>query len=160
MESTLSKTLAPIGLALSKGNWLSVAQSVVNCAEMRKLVIDAVLKRVTGECETLCSTMSKTKLRLSKPDDLMSFNWTAVAEELQQKAPTFFAFLSAVISRHRQRNRHKGATLESCFPALCTAAAILLKQRCDKMNALQQLIGVIMFHGNASKQVKLMHACN
>lgn len=153
VESTLSKTLAPIGLALYRGNWLSVAQSVISCKEMRKLVIDVLLKRVTAECEILCSTSSKSKLQLSKPADLMAFSWIAVAQELKQKAPTFFGFLSAVISRHRQRNRHKGITEESCFPALCTAAAILLKQRCEKMNSLQHLIGTILFHGNASKQV-------
>ena len=83
----------------------------------------------------------------------MAFRWNSVAQELQQKAPSFFAFLSVVITRHHQRNRHKGITLESCYPALCTAAAILLKQMNDKMNALQQLIGIFLFHGNASKQV-------
>lgn len=76
-----------------------------------------------------------------------------VAQELQQKAPIFFAFLLAVASPHRPRNIHKGTTLESRYPAITMAAAVLLKERSDRMSALQHLVGIILFHGNASKQV-------
>lgn len=153
LECTLSKTLAPVGLALCEGNWFKLAQTVVASKELCRLVTEALLKKVKMECEVLCSTLSKSKLHLSSPEDLTKFDWKDVAYELQQKAPTFLSFLTKVASPSRLRNRHKGATEDSLHPAVCIAAAVLLKQRCERMCALQHLIGIILFHGNASKQV-------
>ena len=39
------------------------------------------------------------------------------------------------------------------FPGLCTAGALLSRQRNLHMSALHNIVGVIFFHGNASKQV-------
>ena len=122
--------------------------------DLCRLVTDALLKKIKAECEVLCSTLSKTKLRLSSPEDLTKFDWNDVAGELQQKAPNFLSFLTTVAApKRRSRNRHKGITTECLYPAVCTAAAVLLKQRCEGMSALQHIIGTMLFHGNASKQV-------
>lgn len=97
-------------------------------------------------------------MRKAKPDDLTSFNWIALCNELKQKAPLLFSILTAVGAPNRTRNIHKGVNLESRYPALCTAAAVLLKERCSFMSAVQHLVGIMLFDGNASKQVYL-HAC-
>ena len=117
LECTLSKTLAPVGLALCEGNWFKLAQTVIASKDLCRLVTEALLKKVKAECKVLCSTLSKTKLRLSSPEDLTKFDWKDVAFELQQKAPTFLSFLTKVAAPSHLRNRHKGATEDSLYPA-------------------------------------------
>ena len=85
--------------------------------------------------------------------DLQSFDWTALAGELKREAPLLFAVLMAAGAPPRPRNVRKGATEESCYPAICTGATILLKEGCGFLSTLQHVIGIILFHGNASKQV-------
>ena len=154
VERFISASL--LALALYRGNWQSIAQAVMRSSEVSCIVVDLLLKELQGECEQLCSSSRKSILRKSSPEDLQSFNWLSVSHELKQEAALLFAFLSAAGAPPRPRNMHKGATPESRYPALCTAAAVLLKERCQFMNALQQLVGIILFHGNASKQVSLI----
>ena len=146
-------SLRPVALALCKGNWQMIAQAVMKCSVLSCRVVDMVLKQLNDECQHLCSKSSNGILRRSSPDALLSFNWLSVASELRQEAPLLFAVLLAVGASPRPRNAHKGASEISRYPVLCTAAAILLKERCDYMSALQHLLGIILFHGNASKQV-------
>ena len=151
----MSTTLRPIALALYRGNWQSIAQSVMKCDALSHIVVDLVLKRLQAECEHLCSRSINSKLRQSTPHDLQSFNWMSICSELKQEAPLLFAMLTTAGAPPRPRNVHKGATEESRYPAICTAAAVLLKERCDFMSALQHLLGILLFHGNASKQVSI-----
>ena len=149
----VSASLRPIALALYRGNWQSVAQAVMKCDEISCRVVDLVLKRLQDECEKMCSCSTKSTLRKSSPDDLQSIDWNAIVSELKREAPLLFAVLMAAGAPPRPRNVHKGTTEESRYPAICTAAAVLLKERCEFMSSLQHLIGIILFHGNASKQV-------
>ena len=112
--------------------------------------------RIHHECQQLCSNSLNSKFKLATPENLQSFSWRALADDLKHNAPLLFAVLQTVGAPHRPRNIRKGVSEESRFPALCTAAAILLKERCERIDAVQQLIGLILFNGNASKQVILM----
>ncbi len=152
----VSTSLRPVALALYRGNWQSLAQAVLKCREVSSLVVDLVTKQLRNECEQLCSRSRRGMLKSSSPEDLQSFNWVSLAAELKREAPLLFSLLSAAGGPPRPRNVHKGATEESRYPAICTAAAVLMKERCDFMCALQQLLGVILFHGNASKQVSTL----
>ena len=83
----------------------------------------------------------------------MTIDWNAIVSELKREAPLLFAVLMAAGAPPHPRNVHKGTTEESRYLAICTAAAVLLKERCKFMSSLQHLIGIILVHGNASKQV-------
>lgn len=153
IERIMSASLRPIALALVSANWQSIAQAAMKCNEVSVAIVDLVIKQLRSECEQLCSHSKNSMLRRSSPEDLQSFNWLSVASELRKEAPILFAVLTAVAAPPRPRNVHKGATEESRLPAICTAAAVLLKERCTFMSALQHLLGITLFHGNASKQV-------
>ena len=60
-----------------------------------------------------------------------------------KKLALLFAFLEAVGAPDRRRNVRKGVVQETRYPALCTAAAVLLKERCEDMHALQHLLGLM-----------------
>ena len=155
VQHILSDTVRSIGLVLSKENFQAVANAVMKCSETAELVTDIVIRNLNAECEKLCSTSNKSILRMSAPEDLQKFDWNVLVCELKQKAPLFFAILMTVGAPPRPRNKRKGVTEDTRYPGVCTAAAILLKEQCDNMSALQHLVGVILFHGNASKQVHL-----
>ena len=65
----------------------------------------------------------------------MTIDWNAIVSELKREAPLLFAVLMAAGAPPCIRNVHKGTT-ESCYPAICTAAAVLLKERCKFMSSL------------------------
>ena len=91
-----------------------------------------------GRVWILCSSSSKSTLRMTSPENLQAFDWSVIADKLKQKAPLHFAVLMAVGSH---------------YSGVCTAAAILLDEWYDSMSALQHLVEIILFHSNASKQV-------
>ena len=148
--------LRSVALALYKNNWQSIAQAVMNCSLLSCRVVDIVLKKLKDECELLCSKSGDGLLRKSSPEALLSFNWLSVASELRQEGPLFFSVLTTVGAPSRPRNVRKGVTDDSRYPAICTAAARLLKERCEFMNVLQHLLGIILFHSNATKQVSVV----
>ena len=96
----------------------------------------------------LCST--KSTLRKSSPDDLQSLDWNAIVSELKREVPLLFAVLMAAGAPPRPRNVHKGTTEESRYPYSCCSSS---QGEMQVMGSLQHLIGIILFHGNASKQV-------
>lgn len=157
IERSISASLRPIALALVSSNWQSIAQAVMKCNEVSAAIVDLVLKQLKSECEQLCSRSKNSMFKRSSPGDLQSFNWLSAANELKKEAPILFSVLTAAGAPPRPRNIYKGATEESRLPAICTAAAVLLKERCMHMNALQHLLGLTLFHGNASKQVSYIN---
>ena len=76
-----------------------------------------------------------------------------MAAELRNEAPLLFNFFVTIAAPRRQKNKVKGVDLKSPYPAICTSAGILLKERNTMMSAIQQLIGVILFHGDIHKTV-------
>ena len=150
----LSPSVQPIGQALCRGNWQSIALAVTKCDEVWSLVINHVLKVVSQECTRLCKKDGSSSLfRKSTKKDLTEFSWETLANELRKEDPTFFQFLLSVAAPTRPQNSKKGVDVKSRYPAICTSGAVLLKERNSMMSAVQQLIGLILFHGDIHKTV-------
>lgn len=144
----------PIGQALCRGNWQSIALAITKCDQVWGLVITHVLKVVSQECTRLCKIDGfSSLLRKSSQKDLKEFSWESIANELKKEAPIFFQFLVSVAAPTRKRNAVKGVDLKTRYPAICTGGAVLLKERNSMMSAVQQLVGVILFHGDIHKTV-------
>ena len=97
--------------------------------------------------------------RKSTWKDLEVFSWESITNELKQEAPFFFQFLVSVVAPTRRRIAVKGVYLKSRYPAICTGGVILLKERNSMMSAVQQLVGVILFHGDIHKTVNNHNSC-
>lgn len=123
---------------------------LTKCKEVSPTVVQLLPKRLRDECEQLCSRCRKGMLSSLTPSDLQLFNWLLLADDLKHETPILFEVLLAAGAPPHPRNVHKGVSEESFNSAICTAAAVLLK---DFMSALQHLLGIILFHFNASKQV-------
>lgn len=144
----LSESLRGIGLSLSSGNWRSVANAVMKSEPVSRLVIQMVINRLAKECDHLCEQKGFTSiLRKNNPADLVSLKWESILKEWQRQSPIFHSMLLAVSKCSSKQSDRK-------IPAICMAGGILLKQRNMRMLALQQLTGLILFHGDVSKMVR------
>ena len=152
MDKVLSDTLQGIGIALVRGTWRDVAAAILKSEPIRALVTEQILKQLQKECAHLCGK-DVSLLRRSTASDLVSLRWSSLIDEWKKESPLFYAFLLAVAAPSRSRNVIKGIDLESRFPVLCMAGSILLKERNTHMSAIQHLTGLIVFHGDCSKQV-------
>ena len=75
-----------------------------------------------------------------------------MAAEIEQKAPLLFFIIYSLVSIYDHRNEVKVG--EAHFPGICSAAAILLKERNREMCGLQSMVSLLMYSCHAEKQVK------
>ena len=69
------------------------------------------------------------------------------------KSPVFYRIVSKVVSHSDTRNMR---TIDYHHPGICTATAILLKERNKNMTGIQTVISQILFASNVRKQVQLI----
>lgn len=69
--------------------------------------------------------------------------------EWQQDAPLLHRFLIAVASS-------TGAPTTDQIPPICMAGCVLLRARNIHMSAFQHIVGLLLFHGNSTKQVAML----
>ena len=84
--------------------------------------------------------------------DLVNFPWEEFEKELKELAPTLWAALKAAATSLDTKYRRKG--MPSSVVSTCVvAAAGLLKERNIHMTAVQCLLTLLLWHGNASTMV-------
>ena len=143
----LPSNLTSIGLSLL--NRTSLIDTILADTNLRDKVLAAIIGELMQECDHLCGKKSMVSiLRKSKPDDLLQFSWEELQSEWKREAPTLYRVLEAVATP-----RLADKLSEDRLPAMCVAGSILLRSRNQHMSAIQQLIGLILFHGNVRKQV-------
>jgi len=85
-------------------------------------------------------------LRGLEPADLAAFDFRHLFDEWKSCAPIILQFLCSVA------NKQVSVSKENCA-GICTAGAVLLRERNIHMSAMHHIAGLILFHGNASKMV-------
>ncbi len=83
--------------------------------------------------------------------ELEEFQWDKFIGELQDKAPTLLQVLSTISSRNDHRNKLKSGRAH--YPGICMAAALVPKERNQRMTGLQSVIALILFASHVDKQV-------
>lgn len=152
VQKILSESLRGIGIALSSGNWRSVANAVMKSEQVSRLVIQMVINRLAQECDHLCERKDFSSiLRKQNPKDLVSLNWESIMSEWRKHAPIFHSMLLKIAKCSSNQGDRK-------LPAICMAGGILLKQRNIRMLALQHITGLILFHGDVSKMVSIVNS--
>lgn len=106
---------------------------------------------IDEECSKLCSTDRKV-FRTSSVKDLVNFQWDKFEKELEDLAPTLWAALKAAAKSLDTQYRRK-STPSSVVSTCVVAAAALLKERNVHMTAVQRLLTLLLWHGNASTMV-------
>lgn len=148
----LPKDLHRLGKALARGsNFKAIADAAMDCPGLKEAIEDRICSDVAKECKKLCAKNNPSLLRTATKDNMLNFSWSAVRHELNDRAPLFHRLLLASadpksISQTNDPNR---------YPGVCTAAAILLKNRDKGMSLVPYVISTILKVGRTSKRVSL-----
>ena len=101
------------------------------------------------ECVSLCKKKPKlSAFRVTTAEQLLTFRWDSLLNELSIRAPTLLAILNAAADKPRHTRRKCGSSIEAAM-----AAAILLKKRNRQMGLLQTIVASILHHGHAAKKI-------
>lgn len=115
---------------------------------------------VQKEMKFLCSKRVNSLLRATSEKKLTTFTWDKLAEELEEKAPTFFAILTACVSvrrRERAGTKRPNSRCVSDTTALGVCAGILLRHSNHHMNLIQRMVALILDSGHSGKEVLLYY---
>ena len=78
--------------------------------------------------------------------ELASFSFSHLVDERASNVPLFLQFLSTAANVNLSASQVN-------FAGLCSAGSTLLRERNVHLSALHHIVGLILFHGNASKLV-------
>lgn len=116
-------------------------EAILGQASIRDVIVGYVFQQ---QCFALCQK-STPVLHAIQPEQLATFNFDQLIDEWAFSAPLFLRFLTTAANINRKAVKN--------FAGVCTAGAALLRQRNMHMSALQHIVGLILFHGNATKLV-------
>ena len=137
--------------ALIGGHARSIAKAVMTQDDVKENIIKLLLGKLNEECASLCRKAISSPFRTMPADQMASFKWVDMVTDLKVKAPLFFTLLDSITSRNDHRNIAKVGVAH--YPGICTAAAILLKERNREICGLQSLVSLLLYSCHAEKQV-------
>lgn len=149
---TLTEDESRLGRALAGGHIPSVAKAVMRSGSLRNAVILRVLDQLDNECVKLCQVSSPSLFSKVPLSTLEEFEWDKFIQELQERAPLLFQILSTIASRNDHRNQCK--TGKAHYPGICMAAAVILKERSQRMTGVQSVMSLLLFASHVDKQVR------
>ncbi len=149
----VSPDLKKIAKALAGGNVQSICRAVFATPHLRNYVVARVSRIVNDECSVLCSKSAKpvSLFQSMTLEQAKRFTWTQAIIELETKAPTLYEILGYAVSNSSKKNKKKKG--ERQFPGLCTALAILLKERNRVMCGVQSYLSSALFSTHIQKKV-------
>ena len=108
---------------------------------------------ISNECKALCRSSPNldSQFRSIPVTKLADFTWVGLLEEFKAKAPTFVELLTTIVTHRDHINKVKVGPAH--YPGICTAAAILLKERNREMCGLQSVVSAMMYLCHCEKQV-------
>lgn len=134
VNKTLSKEYEILGKALAHGPPQRIAKAIFKNLELKKLVIEKVLRLLTSEASSLCSRKEPSLLRKTAKSDIDKFSFSSLCEEWKIKAPIFYSFLMSIA----------GSKNATWLPSVAVAGSVLLKQRNVQMNATATVLGIML----------------
>ena len=131
----------------------SIAKAAMKIDDVKEAIIKQILRILNEECARLCKLKDNTQSQFRKipVSQLHQFKWKDMIAELQSTAPLFYRMMYSLASRNDYRNLVKVGTVH--FPGICSAVAILLKERNREMCGLQSMISLLMYSCHCEKQV-------
>lgn len=142
------------------------ARACLTLPAVQSEALRQTIAAVKRECMQLCQLKPRSSvLRVKSADELKSFSWKGVIQELRLTAPTFLAILQAAAQSFRPRaprapkvvQKKKGRPSKHLQRArdsvVGMAAAVLLKERNQQMCKPQAIVSTILYAAHAAKKV-------
>ena len=139
----LDDNLSKVGRALAGGNLSTISKLVLSHEDLREQILVRIMDEINRECACLCQRGDPSVFRKIPLQNLADFKWSICGDELQRKAPVLYRVFSKVVSSNNHRNQQKRG--DQHLPGVCTAAAVLLKERSREMNGIQRMVSLVLF---------------
>lgn len=158
----LSRSLKRMGRSIGRRNRGAIARTAIRDHRICKKLVPLLGKKMRKEMQKMCKLSTNSILRNKDP---AHFNVEAVVREMEQHAPITKSLLEDCLSGRRKSSateqKNKGRTKSRIIPAqkvVGICCALLLRARSQRMNALQQVVSLILYCGHASKRVSVLHS--
>jgi hypothetical protein len=142
-ERTLSKDLESLEKMLVRGTYKQIARASWQNPKLRKELQVFALKDIDKECHTLYSQRRPSCLRSPSKEQLQSFSFEKLNKEMDSRAP----FLKAILRTACVNNRNASKPNE-WMPTIGMAAAVFLRNRSSRLNAVQLLLSILLCHSS------------
>ncbi|XP_029180546.2 uncharacterized protein LOC114948148 isoform X1 [Acropora millepora] len=141
-QRKLKTDLEPLGKSLLHGTWKDIARAAFRVKELRAEMLKLFLKEVAKECTGIVSRKKPSLLRKTSAADMKELSFQKACFELKERSPLFYSVLmtAAIPSGGRKGN----AEVEKWLSSVAVAGSVLLKQRCQNMNAVQLMITTLI----------------
>ena len=171
-----------LGRSLGRKNRASVARNALKDTGIRQHVLKYLSKDVQKELSVLCSKKVQSVFRIHSPGNtllqctyhyhglllpelpffmllemLERFKWEDVATELTARAPTLHSVLKMCVEVKRRERPHKRSYRNSDVSVMGVCASVILRHKNQHMNALQNIISLLLHRGHAGKQVIMIY---
>lgn len=140
--------------ALLGGDPVSIGKAALAVDGVREAIITQLLGTLNRECGTLCRKHPESPFRKIPVDKLAGFKWSDMMTELDRDAPLLLRIIHCLVARNDARNKSKAGPAR--HPGICTAVAIILKERNREMCGLQSLLSLLMYSCHCEKQVHII----
>lgn len=142
-----------IARALLGGNAASISKAVLSVETVREAIITQLLGLLNRECSKLCRfNPTSSPFRTIPVEKMVEFKWDDLMSELESSVPLLLKILHCLAARNDRRNKCKTGAVHN--PGICTAVAVLLKERNREMCGIQSLLSLIMYSCHCEKQVR------
>ena len=139
--------------ALLGGDAASIAKAALLVEGVKEAIIQHLLGTLNVECNKLCRKKQPSSLFRKIPiEKLAMFKWQEMVMELEQDAPLLLDIIHCLVARNDRRNKCKVGAAHN--PGICTAVAVILKERNREMCGLQSFLSLLMYSCHCEKQVR------
>ena len=145
---------AQLVIAFSSGNLEVITFSVWKIPQLRCMCISLFLRDIDAQCQLLRTKFDGSNAQLCSKEiqSLVNFNWNDMVHELANIAPDLInVIITAVVPTKREQSNKYNAGIRR-IASIRMGLAIILHEWSTKLNALQQILSLLMVNGGCSKR--------
>lgn len=125
-----------------QGTWSDIARAAFRVNELRAEMCKLFLKEIWKECCAMVSKKDPPLLRKSSTTEMQDLSLKNVSADLNNRCPLLYSVLmTAATAAQRKRSE---SDEEKWLPSVVVAAAVVMKQRCQSMNAVQLMVTTLI----------------
>ncbi len=125
-----------------RGTWKDIASAACKTKALKQELAKFILKDIVKECSSFTSSKNPSLLRKVSLKDFELFSVEKICEEMAERCPLMYSFLLSIAVPYKSGPK---AGLK-WLPSVAVAAAVLFKERCRFMNALQMALMLCIRH--------------
>ncbi len=139
----LTPSRKAVGKAIARKSMKKVADQCLSNHRSREYALQNIRKTVLKEMRDIAT--SDSIFGNKSVGELKEFQWEKILQEILKLAPTFGSILISATKTRKPRS-NQFAVISLCF-------GIILKYRCQRLNFVQRIQGLIIYASHCPKKV-------